>query len=75
MTLFHSVGTVSVCVLLVMAVAVQTPWMSHERVETGTSSVTGYVIEDEPGFVKLLTEDRELTLIDTADVTGRELLD
>lgn len=72
--LLRRVGTLSVCALLVLAVAVQTPWMSHERVSTTDGPVTGYIVDDEPGFVKVLTENRDI-IIDTADVTGRELLD
>lgn len=72
---FHRIGTVTVGAILVLAVAVQTPWMSHERISTVDGPVTGYVLEVESGFVKILTDDREVVIFTTDEVTARRLLD
>lgn len=69
------VGTLAVLALLVLAVAVQTPWMSHERITTTGGTVDGYVLGDEPGFLRVLTDDRDVIIFNTSDVKSRELLD
>ncbi|MEV0058288.1 hypothetical protein [Nocardia sp. NPDC050718] len=61
---------------LILAATVQVPWVSREHIETKTGLVDGYVMENPPGFLKVLREDgREIVIIDTADVTGRTEID
>ncbi|WP_280300168.1 hypothetical protein [Nocardia neocaledoniensis] len=61
---------------LILAATVQVPWVSREHIATRTGVVDGYVLENPPGFLKVLLEDgREIVIIDTADVTGREEID
>ena len=66
------VGPAAGAAVLVMAAVVQTPWVPRERIETAHGPVTGYVLEVEPGFLRVLTGERRFVTIDTADVTGRE---
>ncbi|GIG63947.1 hypothetical protein Pen01_02420 [Phytomonospora endophytica] len=66
------VGPAAGVAVLVMAAVVQTPWVPRERIETTSGPVTGYVLEVEPGFLRVLTGgERRFVTIDTADVTGR----
>ncbi|HEY1177836.1 MAG TPA: hypothetical protein VGF17_16900 [Phytomonospora sp.] len=71
--LVRRVGPAAGVAVLVMAAFVQTPWAPRERIETTSGPVTGYVLEVEPGFLRVLTEgERRFITIDTADVTARE---
>lgn len=61
---------------LTLAAVVQDPWVSLEHIQTKHGLVEGYVMENPPGFLKVLTEaGREVVILDTADVTGREEID
>ncbi|MEV6063475.1 hypothetical protein AB0L62_26030 [Nocardia asteroides] len=61
---------------LILAAVVQNPWVSLERITTEDGVIEGYVMENPPGFLKvLLDEDREMIIVDTADVTHREEID
>lgn len=67
------VGALLVAFLVYLSVAVDTPWMSKERIETETSVYYGYVLEAEPGFLKVLTMEREVLLLPDADVLSRTI--
>ncbi|MCA2209903.1 hypothetical protein [Nocardia rosealba] len=57
---------------LVLAATVQVPWVSLEEIATKNGVVRGYVVENPPGYLKVLLErEREIVIVDTADVTGR----
>ncbi|WP_278260863.1 hypothetical protein [Nocardia sp. AG03] len=62
---------------LILATVVQDPWVSLERIHTRNDGVLeGYVMENPPGFLKVLRErGREIVILDVADVTGREEVD
>ncbi|QLY32692.1 hypothetical protein H0264_10935 [Nocardia huaxiensis] len=56
----------------ILAATVGVPWVSLERIETPTATIHGYVLENPPGFLKILTEDRrEITIINTTEVQSR----
>ncbi|APE32680.1 hypothetical protein BOX37_00305 [Nocardia mangyaensis] len=58
---------------LILAASVQVPWVSLEHIHTTAGMVEGYVLENPPGYLKVLLEaGREIVIIDTADVTGRQ---
>ncbi|MFB7877181.1 MULTISPECIES: hypothetical protein [unclassified Nocardia] len=61
---------------LILAAVVQDPWVSLERIHTRDGVLEGYVMENPPGFLKVLLErGREIVILDIADVTGREEVD
>lgn len=60
--------------MLIGAATITTPWLPLERIglRTGTQ-LRGFVLEAEPGFLKVLTEqDREFHILTDQDVTSRE---
>ena len=69
------IGLTALLAALVLAALVRTPWVPLERIETGDDVVLGYVVDSEPGFHKVLTEDeRELLILSDAEVDHREEL-
>ncbi|GAA3489549.1 hypothetical protein [Streptomyces cremeus] len=74
----HLMGLVlaaSVLALLISAAVVRTPWMPKERivVKGHEKPLRGYVLEAEPGFLKVLTEeDREFVILRDGEVESRE---
>ena len=69
------IGLTALLAALVLAALVRTPWVPLERIETGDDVVLGYVVDSEPGFHKVLTEDeRELLIVSDAEVDHREEL-
>ncbi|MFT4125412.1 MAG: hypothetical protein QM662_04200 [Gordonia sp. (in: high G+C Gram-positive bacteria)] len=65
-------GLIALLASLVLSVVVDTPWMSREEITTTHGVVDGYVLEVEPGFLKVLTHDgREFRILRTGDVTAR----
>jgi hypothetical protein len=69
------IGLTALLAALVLAVLVRTPWVPLERIETGDGVVLGYVVDSEPGFHKVLTEEeRELLILSDAEVDRREEL-
>ena len=69
------VGTLLLLCLVVLGLVVDTPWMPRERLETNDGVMTGHVLEVTPGFVKLLTDDREVVILISGDVKSRETLE
>lgn len=71
-----SIGAVAVGAALLLASVLNTPWVSLERLDTADGVVDGYVIEVQPGFVKVLTADeRDVEIINTGDIRSRMILD
>ena len=62
-------------ILLVVASTVDTPWVERERVETQEQVLYGYVLEAQPGFLKFMTEDRQVLILPDSDVVSRTLMD
>ncbi|MEU2283012.1 hypothetical protein ABZ614_13955 [Streptomyces sp. NPDC013178] len=69
----HLVALVGLAMLL-GAATVSTPWVPQERIETqGGKELQGYVMEAEPGFLKVLTEhERKFLILTDQDVKSRE---
>ncbi|NBE53234.1 hypothetical protein GUY60_17775 [Streptomyces sp. YC537] len=69
----HHLGTLLVLVLLVGAATVRTPWVPLERIELrGGPTLRGYVMQAEPGFLKVLTaKDREFLILADSAVASR----
>ena len=65
------VGRVVVVALMFLAVFVTTPWMPHETIVTDDGKITGYVLESSPGFLRVLTDDREVLILPDGEVTSR----
>ena len=73
--IIRSAGALVAAGALLLATLVDTPWMSRERLVLPEGPVEGYVLEVEPGFVKLLTDERDVRIIPTEDVASRELIE
>lgn len=73
--IMRSVGGIAVIGVLLLAVLVDTPWVSKERLETGGGALEGWVLEVQPGFLKVLTEQREVEILPTADVSSRRIIE
>lgn len=70
--LLQRVGLIVGITALVLATLVSTPWTSLEEIETTSGTVTGYVLDNPSGFLKVLTEDeRELSVLIASDVISR----
>lgn len=68
-------GTIALAGALLLAVVVDTPWMSRERLTLTEGEEFGYVLQVQPGFVKVLTDEREVVIINTGDLTSRTIVD
>ncbi|MFZ1381243.1 MAG: hypothetical protein WAS54_00465 [Scrofimicrobium sp.] len=69
-------GTILVVCILVLSVGVTTPWNPKEEITLADGSVIyGHVIEVEPGFVKVLDEDRKVKILTSGEVSQRETVD
>ncbi|GEE02496.1 hypothetical protein nbrc107696_29420 [Gordonia spumicola] len=73
--LSRRVGVLTATGLLILAAVNDVPWMGEERIHTDTGVVEGYVLDAQPGFLHVLTHDREVVIIPDADVHSRELVD
>ncbi|MFK4066907.1 hypothetical protein [Streptomyces sp. NPDC029674] len=60
--------------MLLGAATITTPWVPLERIELGgAKGLRGYVMQAEPGFLKVLTEkEREFLILTDDDVRSRE---
>ncbi|MCX5201311.1 hypothetical protein OG897_07565 [Streptomyces sp. NBC_00237] len=66
---------VAIVAMLLSAALVRTPWMPLERIEVKglPKALHGYVLEAEPGFLKVLTErEREFLILRDGEVESRE---
>ncbi|MFJ6697675.1 hypothetical protein ACIQM4_16615 [Streptomyces sp. NPDC091272] len=69
------VAAAGILAMLLSAALVRTPWMPLERIEVGDGQapLVGYVLEAEPGFLKVMTDvDRHFLILRDADVESRE---
>lgn len=74
--LTRRVGLIGIMGVLVIAAVVDTPWMSRESMVTTAGEFEVYVLETEPGFLKVLTVDgRQFEIIDTSTVLSRTVVD
>lgn len=75
MRIAKSLGLVTILTILYLAVAVNTPWIPQEIIETDATVHYGYVLDADPGFLRVLTDDREVLLLPDQDVISRTLVD
>ena len=61
--------------VLALAAFNDAPWMSAEQITTDDGIIDGYVLEAEPGFLHVLTEEREVLIVPDAEVRDRRLAD
>lgn len=66
------VGWVAGVGVLLLAALGQTPWVPHEVIETSDGTVSGYVLSVDSGFLNVLTDDREFTILISGNVLSRE---
>ena len=71
--LLHRIGLLAVGAILLLAVVNDAPWMGREQISTRDGVIDGYVLEASPGFLHVLTDDRDVIIVPDAQVTGREL--
>ncbi len=69
------IGTVLAVVMLVLAVTVTTPWNPREEIHLKDEVIHGHIIDVTPGFVKVLTDDREVRIFLTGDIDARKTID
>lgn len=58
--------------LLVLALLVDTPWMPREEITLKDRVVYGHVLEASPGFLKVITDDKEVLYFTDAEVERRK---
>lgn len=69
------IALIAILGILVLAAVNDTPWMGEEQITTRDAVIDGYVLEEAPGFLHVLTEDREVLIVPTDDVVARRLID
>ncbi|MGV8846692.1 hypothetical protein [Tessaracoccus sp.] len=57
--------------VLVLAAFLQTPWVPHEKIETTESTISGYVMSVDPGYLNVLTDDHAFLILPSGDVISR----
>lgn len=70
-----SIGALTATAVLLLAALIDTPWMSREELVLPDGPVEGYVLEAEPGFLKVLTDDHDVRIIPTGEVSARTIVD
>lgn len=68
-------GIVVGVLLLVVATTIETPWVEEELIETKDESFYGYVLDSDPGFLKIMTVDREIVIMPDSNVISRTIVD
>ncbi|MFT0846247.1 hypothetical protein VR010_00645 [Actinomycetaceae bacterium L2_0104] len=74
MELLRRIGLLAVGALLFLAIAVETPWMSREEIVTVEETLHGHVLKAEAGFIRVLTDDREVLIFNSSDVISRQIV-
>ena len=65
-------GLVAGAGVLVVAALNQTAWVPHEQIHTTGKTISGYVLSVDPGYLNVLTDEREFVIVLTQDVISRE---
>ncbi len=65
------IGGILALSLVLIAATIDTPWVAEEYIETTDGIINGYVLETEPGFVKIMSEQREILIVPDEDVISR----
>lgn len=58
-----------------LGLLVDTPWMPREHIETQDGLIQGHVLEATPGFLKVLTDDREVLIMLDSEIVSRKPAD
>lgn len=61
--------------LLLLALVVDTPWMPREEITTEQGVIHGHVLEASPGFLKVLTDEKEVLILTDSEIVKRETVD
>ena len=61
--------------LLAVASTVDTPWVEREQIVLQEETIYGYVLDSYPGFLKIMTDDREILITPDSDVVSRTIMD
>ena len=69
------VGIVIGVALLAVASTVDTPWVEREQIVLQEETIYGYVLDSDPGFLKIMTDDREILITPDSDVVSRTIMD
>lgn len=73
--LLRRVGALTVAGFLALAIVVDTPWMPRERIAVGDEVIQGYVLTAEAGFIRVLTDERDVAIVNSSEVTSRTIID
>lgn len=74
--LAHGTGRLAVAAAFVLAVGVDAPWVAREHVVTDSQTIDGYVLQTQPGFLKILTaKQRNFMIIESGSVKSRTVVD
>ncbi|MEO7132139.1 MAG: hypothetical protein ABIZ07_12265 [Dermatophilaceae bacterium] len=66
------VGLVTGLATLLAAAFVQTPWVPQEQITTkGGTTITGYVLRVDSGYLNVLTDEHEFVILLSTDVLSR----
>lgn len=68
-------GILLATLLLIVAATIETPWVQREVIITKEGEIDGYVLEADPGFLKVMTQDRDVLILPDSDVVSRTLVD
>lgn len=69
-------GTLLVVCVLVLSVVVTTPWNPKEEITlVDGSTIHGHIIEVEPGFVKVLDENRKVKILTSGNIDTRQTVE
>ena len=71
MATLAKVGRVTGIAALVVAAAVQTPWVPLEEISVKTGDVSGYVLSVDSGYLNVLTTNHDFVILISSDVTAR----
>lgn len=66
------VGWVAGIGVLFLAALGQTPWVPLEVIETTDGTISGYVLSVDSGFLNVLTDEREFSIVISGNVLSRE---
>lgn len=67
----RNTGVLLVVSLMVLAVTVSAPWMSREEITYQGKAIHGYVLDENAGFVKVLTDSHEVLYLKVSDIEER----
>ncbi len=67
----RNAGTLMVASFLLLAVLINTPWIPREQIETDDGKIYGYVLQENAGFIKVLTDDHDVVFVKVDNIEAR----